>query len=65
MKSFRRIALLGALAVAAVQPATLLVPGALSAAPISTIKTKKRKKHKKQKEVVLKGHRGRRARKPA
>jgi hypothetical protein len=66
MKSFRRIVLLATLAFVVGQPGALLVPSALSAAPVSTIKkTKKRKKHKTQKEVVLKGRRGKRARKPS
>jgi hypothetical protein len=64
MKRVPRIALLATLAVVG-QPAALLVPAALSAAPVSTVKNmRKRKRHKKQKEVVLKGHRGKPARKP-
>ena len=69
MKTICRGALLAALVIASVPPLMLLVPSALAGSPpASTTKTKKHTKHrehKKQKEVVLKGHHGKHAGRPA
>jgi hypothetical protein len=66
MKRIRCTALSAVLGLFFILPATGLVPSAsASPLPASTSKIKKHKKHKTNKEIVLKGHHGKRSRKPA
>lgn len=69
MKHITRTALSSILALTLIQAAAPLAPNAsANATTPSTIKKKSRKKHKKNatnKEVILKGRRGKRTRKPA
>ena len=61
-----RFALLATLTISPILPGSFNASTAYAGAlPSSTTKVKKRRKHKKNKEVVLKGHHGKRAHKPA
>ena len=68
MRKVCRIAFLSVIALLSIQAATLFVPGASAgaapaAAPQAKRKNKNKRKNRKQK--ILKGHHGKRSRKPA
>ena len=66
MHTFCRTTLLGVVSFLLIQPVAPLVPSAFaSASAPAASKTKKRKHHKQNKEIILKGHHGKRAHRPA
>jgi len=66
MRKLCRTALLSAIALLSIQPATLFVPSLLAAAASSAASpAKKKSKHKNKKQKILKGRHGKHSRKPA
>jgi hypothetical protein len=66
MRKLCRTALLSAIALLCIQPATLFVPSASAGAlPAATSQVKKKNKHKNRKQKVLKGRHSKHTRKPA
>jgi len=66
MRKLCRTALLSAIALLSIQPATLFVLNASAAAvPAAASPAKKKNKHKSKKQKVLKGRHGKHNRKPA
>jgi hypothetical protein len=65
MNRVARISVLSLLAFLLVQPVDLLLPRAFAAAPATAPSRTKKKKRQKPKEIILKGHHGKKKKRPA